>query len=156
MGKSSGLTCRLVLRTFQRDLIHLCTPILLQMVQFRVNAITKHIDSGARVLPPAWSTLYWARWLADAGSCHHHQPPPRPSMGHAHTNIAQLYITLNISINYIHLASYHKFITFIMTEGIRQSQKWRISRPDDDMTSFPLLPRSCNNCDIFFVLGLKG
>ena len=58
MGKSRGLTCDLVIRAFQRDLIRPCTPILLQMVQFRANANTKHIDSGAHVLPPAWSTLH--------------------------------------------------------------------------------------------------
>ena len=76
MGKSSGLTCRLVLRTFQRDLIHICTPILLQMVQFRVNAI---------------------------------------------------YALQVCILFYIHL-----------------------------IKDFPLLPRSCNNCDILLFWDLRG
>ena len=45
---------------------------------------------------------------------------------------------------------------FILTNGYQTLVKWRIFWPDEDMTSFPVLPRTCNKILFGTFLGLKG
>ena len=45
---------------------------------------------------------------------------------------------------------------FILTNGDQARVQWRIFWPDEDMTSFPVLPRNCNKIQIWDFLGLKG